>query len=211
MALSNVSWKGMKALEVMADTLPDRLAGNKLAAAYRYALKPTKDLMRANLPNRRTGALWHSIDTDIERSININEMFGVVGPRRKRNTWNMSGWHSHLIESGTKPHKITAGPGKMMPIFGKGGVVGYAKSIQHKGSKAYKPFSRAMDSTWMLVGARVSEKVSDIMATEIRAIWREFGHVVTKGQLGKITTFERMGGRDPSAKFKTFGRVPFKG
>ena len=183
MALSNVSWKGMKALEVMADTLPDRLAGKKLAEAYKYALDPTKELMKHNLPNRRSGALWHSIATDVERSVNINDMFGIVGPRRKKNTWNMSGWHSFMIEGGTKPHTITAGPGKVMPIFGPGGIVGYAKSIQHKGSRAYKPFSKAIDSTWPIAATRASNRVAGIMDDEIRDIWSAYGKVVTKRDL----------------------------
>lgn len=212
MALSNVSWKGMKALEVMLDVLPEKLAGQKLRSAYRFALKPTLTKMREYLPPNRTGNLWFATDITIGGGKELSEMFGIVGPRRKKHVWNMQGWHSHIIESGTKPHTITAGPGKLMPVFTKSGFTGqFAKTIHHKGSRAFKPFSRAMDATWMTVGDRVADKVAGIMRHEISVIFRQFGSVTTGGKTGKLTTFDRMGGRDPSALFKVFGRVPFKG
>ena len=75
MALSNVAWKGMKALEVMADVLPSKLGGQKLRAAYKYALKPTLSMMRANLPPNRTGALWHATDITIGGTQEMQQMY----------------------------------------------------------------------------------------------------------------------------------------
>lgn len=181
MALSNVNWKGMKALEVMLDVLPTKIAGPKLRSAYRFALKPTLSKMRANLPPNRTGALWFATDITIGGTQDLQQMFALVGPRRKRFVWNQRGYHAHIIEQGTKPHTITAGPGKLMPVFTKAGFTGqFAKTIHHKGSRAFKPFSRAIDSTWGTVGDRVADKVAGIMRDEIKSIFVRFGDVVTK-------------------------------
>jgi hypothetical protein len=183
MALSNVSWKGMKALEVILDILPTKMAKSKVKAAYKYALDPTKQAMLANIPKDRTGRLKHSIDITHGGTQELQQAFAVVGPRRKRFTWNMQGWHSHLIEAGTKGHTITAGRGKMMPIFKGGGVVGFAKSIDIKGVKGTFPFKRAMDTTWMFVADRVADKVGEIMRKEIKLIQNQYGNVVTKSDL----------------------------
>ena len=181
MALSNVNWKGLKALEVMADILPTRIGGKKLRAAYRYALTPTRDLMRNNLPPNRSGSLWYATDITIGGTQDLQQMYGLVGPRRRKNTWNMQGWHAHIIEQGTKPHTITAGPGKMMPIFNNAGFTGkFAKSIDHPGSEAKKPFSKAVSSTWNTVADRVVDKVAGIMREEIKSINAQYGQVVTR-------------------------------
>ena len=181
MALSNVSWKGLKSIEEMLSILPNKLGGSKLRAAYRFALKPTLTLMRANLPPNRTGALWHATDITIAGSQDIKDMYALVGPRRRRNTWNMQGWHAHLVEKGTKPHTITAGPGKLMPVFTKAGFTGeYAKTIEHKGTRAFKPFQRSIDSTWNKVGDVVSDKVAEMMRSEIKNIKNQYGNVVTR-------------------------------
>jgi hypothetical protein len=202
MALSDVHWKGMKALEVMANVLPDKIGGQKLRDAYRYALEPTRTQMRENIPRKRTGNLWLATDITIKSGFSgIDTMFGVVGPRRKKHTYAQQGWHSHIIEMGSKPHTITAGPGKLMPIFTSAGFTGrFAKSIQHPGSKAFKTFQRAIDSTWRNVADRVSDKVAVIMRSEIKAIWREFGHVATR------PTGRGPQGRDPTKIFQLFGR-----
>jgi hypothetical protein len=181
MALSNVAWKGSKAIAVMLNVLPDKIAGKKLSEAYRFALKPTLDKMKANLPPNRTAALWHATALSILGGKNSNTMFALVGPRRKRFVWNQQGWHAHLVEKGTKPHEITAGPGKLMPIFTKSGFTGqYAKTINHPGSRAFKPFQRSIDATWNIVGERVSDKVAEIMRDEIKLINVQYGQVVTR-------------------------------
>jgi hypothetical protein len=71
----------------------------------------------------------------------------------------------------------------MMPIFRSGGVVGFAKSIEHQGIRDYKVFSNAMDSTWMFVADKISDKVAQIMREEIRNITKQYGNVVTKSDL----------------------------
>ena len=183
MALSNVRWTGMKALQVMADTLPDRLGGQRLRSAYRYALKPVRDDMRQSTPIR-TSALWHSTDIDIFGSADIKSMYAVVGPRRKRGVWNKQGWHAHIVEQGTKPHDIKAGPGKLMPVFTKAGFTGeFAKTIHHKGSKAFKPFSKGISANWQTVSLRVSDKVAEIMRTELKSIFNEYGKIATRGDI----------------------------
>jgi len=179
MALSNIRWKGMKAFEEMTAILPDKIGGQKLKSAYRFALKPTLGKMRDALPANRTGKLWYATAINIGGGKELKNIFGLVGPRRKKNTWNMQGWHAHLIESGTKAHKIKSK--SAMPVFAKGGFTGkFAKTINHPGSTAFKPFQKSIDSTWGTVSLRVSDKVSDIMRGEISNIWKEYGNVSTR-------------------------------
>ena len=181
MALSNVNWKGLKALKVMADILPTRIGGKKLRAAYRYALTPTRDLMRNNLGNPRSKALWYSTDITIGGTQDLQQMYGLVGPRRKKNVWNMQGWGAFFIEQGTKPHVIKSGTGKSMPIYSTKGFTGhYAKEMFHSGSPAKKPFSKAVSSTWNTVADRVVDKVAGIMREEIKSINAQYGQVVTR-------------------------------
>jgi len=182
MARSNVRWEGKKAFEKMTEILPSKIGGQKLRKAYKFALMPTKKKMKDNIPKGRTGALWYSVDTSIGGAKDIQSMFGIVGPRRKKNTWNMKGWHSHLYEAGVKPHVIKAKTGKGMPVFVKGasGPVGYAKEIKHPGYPGRYPFKKAIDSTWKNVGIRVSDKVAEIMRDEIKDINNKYGSVATR-------------------------------
>src|SRR6056300_812309 len=146
MALSNVNWKGMKALEVMLDVLPTKLAKANVRKAYKYALEPTKQAMLSNIPADRTGKLKYSIDITHGGTQELQQAYAVVGPRRKRFVWNQQGWHAHMIESGTRPHKIPKGAltsfigAKKMPVFTKAGFVGFARQIKHKGAKGRFPF-----------------------------------------------------------------------
>ena len=180
MALSNVRWEGMKAVEVMTKTLPKKLGGQKLRSAYRYALKPVLNDMRNNIPRHKTGRLLHATAINIGGNQDLESMFAVVGPRRKRGSWNQQGWHAHLVEGGTKPHTITAGEGKLMPVFNKSGFTGeFAKVIEHKGSRAYRPFSRGIDSNWGNVANTVSDKMAEIIRQELKNIYTQYGSIAT--------------------------------
>ena len=179
MALSDVHWKGLKALQVMADTLPDKIAGPKLKQAYRYALTPTRTAQRNNLP-RRSGALWYATDITVGgQAHNIESIFAVAGPRRKKNVWNQQGWHANLVEFGTKKH-IIDGAGKSMPIFKGSRLVGYSKRIEHPGSRGTKPFKMGIDSTWKDVASRASDKVAEIIRKELSDIKKQFGNIATR-------------------------------
>jgi hypothetical protein len=184
MALSNIRWEGTRAVEKIAEILPSKIAGKKLSTAYKYALLPTKQAMLMRIPRDKTGKLKHSIAINIKGAQDITQMFGVVGPRRKRNVWNMQGWHAHLVEKGTKAHTITAGEGKMMPIFTKAGFTGeYAKTVDHPGSVGTEPFKRSIDSTWGEVGKRVAVKVGELISDEIKSIQSQYGKVARRNDL----------------------------
>ena len=109
MALSNVGWKGLKAIDKMLDILPEKLGGQKLRSAYRFALKPTVQKMRENLPPNRTGALWHATDMTIGGTKDINEMFALVGPRRNRTNINLE-----KIDKEIKEGETVVVPGKVL-------------------------------------------------------------------------------------------------
>ena len=96
----------------------------------------------------------------------------------------MQGWHAHLVEQGTKKHTITAGEGKLMPVFNKSGFTGaFVKSIEHPGAKGTKPFKRSIDSTYRDVGKRVGEKVGELMRFEIGNIWKQYGKISTRNDI----------------------------
>jgi len=167
MALSSVDIKGLWQVEVFAKRLPESFSFKELASAYRYALKPTQGAMIQNLPPNKTGNLAASINISIDRSHSAaGGIMAVVGPQRGKG-WRQQGWHAHLVEAGTKPHTITASPGKVMPVFTKGGLVGFAESIEHPGSKGTYPFRRAVDSTWQDVARLTTDKMFNIMEREI--------------------------------------------
>ena len=182
MALSNVRFKGFKAFEVMTKTLPDKINKKLVRHSFKYALEPTKKAMQDNINKGRTGRLWYSVGITVSGDTLQGGAFAIVGPRRKKFSWDQQGWHSHLVEVGTKAHTITSKKGNMMPVFRKGssGPVAWARKIEHKGSKAIKPFSRGIDSTWRNVNSRLVDKSAELMRIEIKSIFQQYGTVYTK-------------------------------
>lgn len=180
MALSDVNWKGTEAIIKMAEILPSKIAGNRLKEAYKYALTETLTKMQSMVPRGGTGKLWYSIAITVTGGPNIENLKAIVGPRRKRFTWNQQGWHAHLIEKGTKPHTITVSTSNAMPIYKNGKQLGFQKSVDHPGTRAFQPFKRSIDLTWPQVGKKASEKVRQLMAVEIENIKKEFGNVASK-------------------------------
>jgi len=179
MALSDIRWDGIEAVEKLCEILPEKIAGRKLAEAFKYALKPTEDAMKSGV-NVGTGKLYHSIGIAIETGKDIREMKATVGPRRKKYTWNMQGWHAHLIEKGTKSHNIVSKKQQGMPMYKFKKLLGFAKKIEHPGFGGTEPFKKSIDATWQEVGNRASEKIGQILGDEIEAIKKQFGSVESK-------------------------------
>lgn len=173
MALSNVRWKGVKAIEEMTKVLPTKIANQKMREAIRFSLTPLRNDMRSKLP-RKTGKLWFATDITIGTGSKLEDFYGVVGPRRKKGIWNQQGWHAHLIEKGTKRHVIKSKNGSM-PVYSRGKLVGYFKEIEVKGIKGRFPYKSSIDSNYGTVGKAFSDKVSDILVQEIKNIKSQYG------------------------------------
>jgi hypothetical protein len=173
----HLKWEGLEKVEHIVKKLGRGFTRSEQMQAFRYGLKPVEQQMKDNIRRNVTGNLWTSIaiseDTSQMRIVNVGgfqmvETGAIAGSRRGRG-YGKQGWHSHLLEWGSKPHEITAGEGKMIPIFTKSGFTGaYAKSIQHPGIKGQKIFSRAIDSKGDQVNRRVLDKFSRIMQKNMR-------------------------------------------
>jgi len=175
--MAEVELKGIKALEVIADTLPRDIEKSDLKKIYRQALQITRDQMRANLPENRTGALWYATDVTISGDMRYaGGIYGIVGPRRKRGAYRQQGQHAHIIESGSKPHTIRNKYGKPMPVFRKGRLLGVYKAVEHPGTKPQRPFSRAIFSTWMRVSEYVTDHIAGVMRKNIKTSFVRFGN-----------------------------------
>lgn len=207
MALSNVrvEWAGLKELEIWADVLPATFVRDNVGPIYQRALEPVQREMRRNLPGKRTGNLWRSIGITIGRSkYNVGSVTALVGPRRARFDPDAQGWHSHLIEKGTRPHKIKAGIGKLMPVFAKGssGPVDWTKEYHHPGSQAFHPFSRAIESTYRQVYVDVERDLDNLWDTTIKIAFRKYG----KGKPRRFISAEERMGRDVTKMARLTGR-----
>jgi hypothetical protein len=174
MALSNVRWKGLKAIEQMSKYLPQKIINQKMRKAFRTSLIPIRDKMRNNIP-QKTGRLWYATDITINVGSKIEDFWAVVGPRRKRGRWNMQGWHANIIEGGSKRHVIRVKNAESMPVFKSGRLLGFSKEIEVEGVKAKYPFKRAIDSSWNQVGKDFSDNISQIMREEIENIKKQYG------------------------------------
>ena len=175
--MAEVYWKGLKASEKLCELLPERIAKSKIREIYKYALQPTKDRMQSNVGKTgTTGRLWYSIDTTIIGS-SFNTMYGIVGPRRSRNTWNQQGRHAYAVEVGTSAHTITVKNAKAMPVYSGGRVAGFVKTMKHKGSAAKYPFRRGITSTIIQVAQRTTKKFGEVINREIDNITKQFGGI----------------------------------
>jgi hypothetical protein len=125
--------------------------------------------MQGNV-HKVTGNLWNSIQIEKDRTLSkFGDPVMRVGRRKKRGDWKGQGWHAHLIESGTKPHIIRSKSGKPMPIFAKGtkGPIAWATEIHHPGSRAFHPFSNAIESVGDRAGDMALEYFGKLVEKEI--------------------------------------------
>lgn len=141
-------------------------------SALRYAVRPVEKQMKENIPHNRTGNLWLSIATSedpaAERMVTVGGFraveVGVITGSRRGGGYGKKGYHSHLLEWGVKPHTITAGEGKMIPIKG-----GFAKTVQHPGISGKKVFSKAINQQINQVENRLMDKYQKILLKSMKA------------------------------------------
>lgn len=72
--------------------------------------------------------------------------------------------YAGAVERGTRPHRITPGPGrKALRWFPNGGGVAFAASVDHPGSRAYPYFFAEMDQREALMLAAMREAVAEVL------------------------------------------------
>lgn len=124
MADLRLELKGFDEIKRTLALLPERLQKNYLRGGVRAALAVLAKEARREAPVA-SGQLRRSIRTSTRAfySGRVTGKVNVAGPRAR---------HAHLVEFGTKPHRIIARTAKALAI-GPGVLV---KEVQHPGAKA---------------------------------------------------------------------------
>lgn len=145
-----ISIKGLDEIEKRLQALPEKLRRKHLRTALKDPLEMVRQQAVAQCPQRKPGRGWQAFVSEGDEHLRDNITSKIsVG---KTSAWGRVGVdytkvrHGHLVEFGTKPHKI----GKM----------------QHPGARAH-PFMRpAFDKT----GSKVLDDILDYLA---KAVERE--------------------------------------
>lgn len=92
---------GVAEIDRTLRTLPKRMTKKLLLSAYRKAGRVLVKEARSRAP-RRERKTQRSIGIVAWKNTEGNEATVRIGPRRRKGSATMQGWHSHLIEYGTK-------------------------------------------------------------------------------------------------------------
>lgn len=103
-----VTMTGVPEIDRTLRTLPKRMKKKLLISAYRKAGRLLVKNARSRIPVNQ-GDLRKSIGVVAWKNTEGNEATVRIGPRRKKGSANMQGWHSHLIEYGTKDREPRKG------------------------------------------------------------------------------------------------------
>ena len=162
---------GLKKFDKMMVKMGRAFTKREQLQALRYAVKPIENQMKDNIPRNVTGNLWLSIatseDPEAERMVNVGGFqaveVGVITGSRIGKGYLQRGYHQWFLEWGVRPHKITAGEGKSIPIKG-----GFAKSVQHPGIRGKKIFSKAINQEVNQVEGRLMDKYQNILLKSMK-------------------------------------------
>jgi len=144
--------EGIKGFEEMQRKLGRRFMDDEIRKSLKSGLTVVQEQMKMNLSRHdKTGRLMASVNIDKDRMLSrFGSAVYRVGRRLKKGDWKGMAYHAHLVEYGTKARTDYPKRGKKLyvPIYGQGGMVlREVKSRTTKGTKAYMPFNRAIDST----------------------------------------------------------------
>jgi HK97 gp10 family phage protein len=138
--------KGLADLQRALDQLPAKIEQNIMRGALRAGakviLEDAKRRVPVATPNAENQRLYGGREGLLRDSIRL-----TTRSRRGQLTVNITAggdkvkgggdaYYAHFVEFGTKPHTITAGPGKFLPLGN-----GFLKSVMHPGSRP-NPFMR---------------------------------------------------------------------
>jgi HK97 gp10 family phage protein len=135
--MSETTVKGLAELQKALDQLPAKIEANIMRAALRAGAKLVlADAKHSASFADRTGALRDSlrITTSLRRGTVTASVKAGATKKDKRP------FYAQMVEFGTAPHLITAGPGKLLPVYG--GV----KSAHHPGARKHPYLRPALDT-----------------------------------------------------------------
>lgn len=172
------------------DILSVRLSGDKrLRRAFRalgvateqriarkavtFALTPVVKAIRRTAPRGPTGLLRFSVNKRVKRYRRRGVAVGIVGHRTKlkgrvRGRLESPTFYAHIVEGGSKGHRIPRRGSRTMPIGG-----GFARVVQHPGTTGQQYMLTAWRSTRGAVAARYQVK-----------LWREIEKETLKLRAG---------------------------
>ncbi|QOY96332.1 HK97 gp10 family phage protein [Massilia sp. UMI-21] len=143
---------GGRALDALLQTLPVKVEKNILRAAMRAGAAVFREQAKANVPVD-SGALRRSL------KVSVNTKRGKVTAKLKAG--GRLAPHAHLVEFGTKPHKIKP---KKQQALAFGGHV--AREVDHPGARP-QPFMRpAFDGRSTAAIAAVGAKIRERLTSE---------------------------------------------
>src|SRR5690606_34764377 len=96
-----IKMSGVQDVDRALSIIPKRMNKKVLLSTYRKAGAITVKEARSRAP-KKSGRVKRSIGIVTWKNTEGNEATVRIGPRRKAGNANMSGWHSHMIEFGTK-------------------------------------------------------------------------------------------------------------
>lgn len=160
--------KGLAALQAALDQLPAKIERNIMVGALRAGAKAIEAEAKSRAPvaapsaenqrlyGGRAGLLRDTIR--VSASVKRGTVTAAIRAGGKDKKTQGDAYYARWVELGTQPHRIVAGPGKLLPIAG--GV----KAVMHPGSRP-RPFLRpALDAA----GSRAVEVAREYIRTRLR-------------------------------------------
>ena len=151
--------EGGEQLQKFLNTFPVKLERR----IVKRALKPGASLISKaakSIVSRKSGKLRKAIAV---RNVK-NRMSVQVYVRRGKGQKN-DGWYAHMVEKGTKPHKIKPYKGRKK-VLAAGGVI-YGRSVRHPGAKAMPFMKPALEQNVPEVLKTVASRMSLLIEREV--------------------------------------------
>jgi HK97 gp10 family phage protein len=155
--MNDTTVKGLAQLQAALDSLPAKIEANIMRGAMRAGAKLVlADAKRSASFADRTGALRDSlrITTSLKRGTVLAAVKAGATAKDKRP------FYAGMVEFGTAAHVITAGPGKLLPVYG--GV----KSVHHPGARKHPYLRPALDTQGAAAVAAAAEYIRKRLATK---------------------------------------------
>jgi len=159
----SLKFTGIEDVDRALRIIPKKLNKKVLNSAYRKGATILIKDARSRLPVGESQNLKKSIGTETVKADN-DEAAVRVGPRRKKKKPSMQGWHSHLVEYGTKSRSPV--DKKKLVFRNKQGKRIFVDSVAPMKAQ---PFMRpAIDATKSQVQEKIRIEIGNVLEKELR-------------------------------------------
>lgn len=143
---------GGQELSDLLETLPGKIQKNIQRTALRAGAKVIMEEVKQRIP---------VASGELLRSTRISTAGKGVTASASVKVGSAAAWYAHLVEFGTRPHKITAPPGSALNVNGT-----VTKSVDHPGTQG-RPFMRpAADAAFMPAIEAYKKKLRERMTKQ---------------------------------------------